>query len=553
MAYRKVQLKPPHLNGDVIHPETTASVVIEEKDKRFMTDSERSKLAGIEAGANKYVHPESHPATMIVEDTNHRFVSDLEKNVWNSRATTSYVDQKIAELVNSAPSTLDTLKELSNALGNDPNFATTMANELGKKVDKVDGKQLSTNDYTNADRNKLAGIQAGAEVNQNAFSNVKVGTINVTADSKTDTLELVAGSNVTLTPDATNDKITISAKDTTYSNATTSSSGLMSSSDKSKLDGIESGANRYILPVADSTTIGGVKSGGDINISSTGIMEVKDNSHNHTIDNVTGLQSALDSKLNAGENAVSASKLNTARTISISGDASGSASFDGTKNIDIAVEITDDSHNHVIENVDGLQDALDSKAPNSHIGTGGTSHATATSTVHGFMSASDKSKLDGIEAGANKYIHPTGAGHNHIPSGGSSGQVLKWSANGVAVWETDNDTKTYINGKTGTITKDDIVALGITPKSTSQTITLSAGSWSGSSAPFSYTISVSGVTASNVVEIVPQNNLTAEQVKAMANAMIVSGTQSTNSITLRAYGKKPTVNLPIVVIVRGDL
>lgn len=52
------------------------------------------------------------------------------------------------------------------------------------------------------------------EVNQNAFSNVKVGSTTIAADSKTDTLELAAGSNVTLTPDATNDKVTIAATDT---------------------------------------------------------------------------------------------------------------------------------------------------------------------------------------------------------------------------------------------------------------------------------------------------------------------------------------------------
>jgi hypothetical protein len=58
------------------------------------------------------------------------------------------------------------------------------------------------------DKSKLNGIASGAEVNQNAFSNVKVGSTTVAADGKTDTLEL-AGSNVTLTPDATNDKVTI--------------------------------------------------------------------------------------------------------------------------------------------------------------------------------------------------------------------------------------------------------------------------------------------------------------------------------------------------------
>ena len=65
-----------------------------------------------------------------------------------------------------------------------------------------------------ADKKKLDGIATGAEVNQNAFSNVVVGSTTVAADSKTDTLTLVAGLNVTITPDATNDKITIASTDT---------------------------------------------------------------------------------------------------------------------------------------------------------------------------------------------------------------------------------------------------------------------------------------------------------------------------------------------------
>lgn len=65
-----------------------------------------------------------------------------------------------------------------------------------------------------SDKSKLDGIQAGAEVNQNAFSNVLVGATTIAADSKTDTLELVAGSNIALTPDATNDKVTIAGTGT---------------------------------------------------------------------------------------------------------------------------------------------------------------------------------------------------------------------------------------------------------------------------------------------------------------------------------------------------
>ena len=79
-----------------------------------------------------------------------------------SLPTSSYVDQKIAELVDGAPETLDTLKELAAALGSDPSFATTIATQLGGKVDKETGKGLSSNDYTNAEKAKLDGIEAGA-------------------------------------------------------------------------------------------------------------------------------------------------------------------------------------------------------------------------------------------------------------------------------------------------------------------------------------------------------------------------------------------------------
>lgn len=62
-----------------------------------------------------------------------------------------------------------------------------------------------------ADRTKFTGITAGAQPNQNTFANVKVGATIIAADNTTDTLELVAGSNVVLTADAANDKLTISA------------------------------------------------------------------------------------------------------------------------------------------------------------------------------------------------------------------------------------------------------------------------------------------------------------------------------------------------------
>lgn len=68
----------------------------------------------------------------------------------------------------------------------------------------------SSNGYmSNVDKKKLDGIASGAEVNQNAFANVKIGTTTIQADAKQDTLTLAAGTNIVLTPDGNNDKVTI--------------------------------------------------------------------------------------------------------------------------------------------------------------------------------------------------------------------------------------------------------------------------------------------------------------------------------------------------------
>ena len=99
---------------------------------------------------------------------------------------------------------------------------------------------------------------------------------------------------------------------------------------------------------------------------------IADDSHNHTIANVDGLQNALNGKLATNANAVSASKWQTARTLSLSGDASGSVSLDGTANRTLSVTVHDDSHNHVIGNVDGLQTALNAKLGISATATNST-------------------------------------------------------------------------------------------------------------------------------------------------------------------------------------
>jgi hypothetical protein len=49
------------------------------------TTAEKSKLSGIEASANNYTHPANHAATVVTEDSTHRFVTDTEKTTWNNK------------------------------------------------------------------------------------------------------------------------------------------------------------------------------------------------------------------------------------------------------------------------------------------------------------------------------------------------------------------------------------------------------------------------------------------------------------------------------------
>ena len=115
----------------------------------------------------------------LMSNTDKKNLDNLVSNTAGYQ-TEAQVAAKIASLVNQAPETLDTLDELAAALGDDPNFATTVANQIGNKADK---------------------------------------TV-----------------------------------------ASTSANGLMSSTDKQKLDSVETNANHYVLPTATSSVLGGVKS-----------------------------------------------------------------------------------------------------------------------------------------------------------------------------------------------------------------------------------------------------------------------------------------------------
>ena len=85
-----------------------------------------------------------------------------------------------------------------------------------------------------------------------------------------------------------------------------------------------------------------------------------------------------------------------------------------------------------------------------------------------------------------------------------------------------------------------------------QNVTLSSSSWSGSEPPYSYTISLSsvGLTGNSQIDISPGVNASDDQCKALLAASLCGGSISGNNLTIKAFGKKPSINIPIVITVR---
>ena len=208
------------------------------------------------------------------------------------------------------------------------------------------------------------------------------------------------GNSTTVNGHSVNSDVPAGAKftDTTYDVATASNNGLMTAADKAKLDGIASNANNYSHPTsAGNKHIPAGGSAGQI------LRWSADGTATWGVDNNT--------------------------TYSIFKGASSSAA--GGSGL-------------VPPPAAGSQSTKYLRADGTWTEPPNTTYANATKDTAGLMTAADKTKLDGITAEANKYVHPTNSGYKHIPAGGAAGQILRWKEDGTATWGADKDT-TYTN------------------------------------------------------------------------------------------------------------
>jgi len=190
------------------------------------------------------------------------------------------------------------------------------------------------------------------------------GTLSVSTDT-TLTGNLTANGNTTLGNAAT---------DTVTVNADIASSLIPSVDDSYDLGAVGSEwRNAYIDGTAYIDT-------GSIDTANVATLNVTGNADVDGDLTVTG-------NINASitGTATQADTLTTARTITLDGDVAGAANFDGSANITITTVIADDSHNHTIANVDGLQTTLDGKLDDSGL----TAERVLVSSVSGTVATAN--------------------------------------------------------------------------------------------------------------------------------------------------------------------
>lgn len=165
-------------------------------------------------------------------------------NTAKTEAINSAVDRAVEQIVGEgAAESLDTIAEISKALNDNPDIIDALNGAIGTKADQSALNDHIANKSTNSlhlnsdEKTKLDGIQAGAQVNQNAFKNITVGSSTIVADTQEDTLTIAAGNHINISADATNDKLTFSVP-----NASTTVTGAVLLSDAVNSTSTELGA-----------------------------------------------------------------------------------------------------------------------------------------------------------------------------------------------------------------------------------------------------------------------------------------------------------------------
>ena len=295
--------------------------------------SKNSILKGIVNNTVTELYPKT-AADNVFLVSNGAVTSNTVQSALDSMPTTTAVEgmisTAISELIDGAPSTYDTLKEISDWISTHEDAYQGLLADLANKVDKVSGKGLSTEDYTTAEKTKLSGIAEGANnyslptASASVLGGIKVGD-NLAIDSTTGVLSgnysaasssaaglmsaadkskldaIDAGATAVTVDDAISSTSENPVQNKVIYSAlagkvdTVSGKGLSTNdytdTEKTKLAGIAEGANNYSLPTAAAGTLGGVKVGTNLAIDANGVLS---GNYSNATSSAAGLMSATD-------------------------------------------------------------------------------------------------------------------------------------------------------------------------------------------------------------------------------------------------------------------
>ena len=283
--------------------------------------------------------------------------TDNSTKVATTAYTTTAVNNAISSLIDASPDTLDTLNELAASLGDDSDFAGTMTTALATKLNKSGGTMTGGISMGN---NEISGVTDLTTTGIVKVGPSKLQINNVTVTSTADELNKLDGFTGTYTD--------LNYAKELHSTGVTSAEfntldGITSTVDElNKLDGFTGDVNdlNYLKSLNDTGVTatefnnvldGNTTTASEINtIRGTGTVQgiSKGNSPSfvkvtaNLTGNVTG---------NLTGNAGTATKLATARTITLSGDVSGSTTFDGSGNKTITTTVANNSHTHTSSNI----------------------------------------------------------------------------------------------------------------------------------------------------------------------------------------------------------
>lgn len=229
----------------------------------------------------------------------------------------------------------------------------TLTAGLGGKVDKVAGKGLSTEDYTTADKTKLSGIQAGAQVNPTIVN-------NLTSTSTTQPLAANQGRVLKGFIDTINSLL---------------------ASDDTTLDDLQEIVDFIKLNRAELDAL--------------------------SIPSIAGLQAALDGKLGKTATAAAATKLATARSIALTGDVTGSVSFDGTSNVSMTTTVANDSHTHSFANLTSKPTTVSGYGITDAVTTSTAQTITGTKSFAGIIQVDELRRAGGTIQEFTQTYQPT--------------------------------------------------------------------------------------------------------------------------------------------------